>query len=131
MTIVLELSETMEHQLREEAARNGLTLDRHILQRLKEESKQPESSLNQEEKLLSKIDQWIPEHQLKTYRALVKKRMAENISESEYQELLRLTDVVETAHAVRMKHLMDLSILRGISLDQIMKDLGLRHQRYA
>ncbi len=131
MTITLELPDTMEHQLREEAARNGVSLDHHILQRLTKESDQAKSKLTQEEKLLRKIDQWIPAHQLKTYRALVKNRMAETISEPDYQELLMLTDVVETAHAVRIKHLIDLAVLRGVSLEQVMSDLGITHQRYA
>jgi len=131
MTITLELPEALERQLRKEAERNGVSLDKLIVQSLSDSEVEPDDNASYEERLCSKIIQWIPPHQHNTYRSLVKKRTAGDITPSEYEELLLLTDVVETAHAVRMHHLIQLAELRHVPLEDLLKAFGIPGNRYA
>jgi len=131
MTITLELSETLERQLRTEAARNGISVNKQIVQSLSDNDATPDGNASTEEQLSNKIMRWIPAHQHKTYLALVEKRRAGAISQSEYEDLLLLTDVVETAHAVRMRHLIQLADLRNISLENLLLEIGIAPAKYA
>jgi hypothetical protein len=131
MTITLELPEALERHLRSEAARNGITLDKQIVQSLSDNDAAPNGNISDEEQLQNKILRWIPAHQHQSYLELVEKRRAERITPSEYEELLLLTDVVETAHAVRMRHLIQLADLRHISLEVLLRDLGIATAKYA
>ncbi len=131
MTITLELPEALERQLRTEAARNGLSLQTQIVQSLSDNDVAPDDNASNEEQLLNKIKQWIPAHQHKTYLGLVEKRRGDNITPSEYEELLLLTDMVETAHAVRMRHLIQLSDLRHISLEILLREMSIPAAKYA
>ena len=131
MTITLELPEALERQLRTEAARNGLSLNNLIVQSLSDSSEAPEENSSKEERLRSKILDWIPVHQHKTYLALVEKRRAENITAAEYEELLLLTDLVETAHAIRMRHLIQLADLCQTSLENLMREMHIAPARHA
>lgn len=131
MTITLELPEALERQLRTEAARNGLSLQTQIVQSLSDNDVAPDDNASNEEQLLNKIKHWIPAHQHKTYLELVEKRRGDNITPSEYEELLLLTDMVETAHAVRMRHLIQLADLRHISLEILLREMSIPAAKYA
>jgi hypothetical protein len=65
------------------------------------------------------------------YRELNAKLHDEVITEAEHQEFLRLVDRVELADAKRLQHLIELAQLRGVSLDTLMEQLGLRVPAYA
>ncbi|MCP4112606.1 MAG: hypothetical protein GY749_44950, partial [Desulfobacteraceae bacterium] len=43
----------------------------------------------------------------------------------EHQELLHLTDLIEKSDAERMKHISDLSRIRGVSVEVLMEELGI------
>lgn len=131
MTITLELPEALERQLRKEASKNGLSLDKHIVQSLSDNDVVPDGKASNEEQLRNKIMRWIPAHQHKTYLSLVDKRRAGDITPSQYEELLLLTDVVETAHAVRMRHIIQLADLRHVSLENILSEMGIAPAKYA
>ncbi len=131
MTITLELPEDLERQLRTEAARNGISLDKQIVQSLSDNESIPDANASTEAQLRNKIMRWIPAHQHETYLALVAKRRSGHITASEYEELLLLTDVVETAHAVRMRHLIQLADLRHISLENLLREMGITPAKYA
>jgi hypothetical protein len=60
------------------------------------------------------------------YHELIEKRRAGTITTDEYTELLELTDEVETLHAQRIEHLAELARLRGISLAEVMQQLGIQ-----
>ena len=64
------------------------------------------------------------------YDELIARRDTRTLMPEERQELLRLTDQVELLEAERMKHLIDLAKLRQVSLDEIMKQLGLPSLSY-
>jgi len=126
MTITLELPEALGHQLREEAARNGMSLDKHIVQNLSA-NRLPNDGPLTEMALLQKINLYlgIAPQVWRRYDYLNERLRDEQLSETEHQELLTLIDVVENANAERLKYLVDLSGLRGVSLRQVMFDLGI------
>jgi len=116
----------LEHQLREEAARNGTSLDKHIVQNLSA-SRLPDDRPLTEIELLQKInlDLGIAPKVWRRYDYLNEQLRAEQLTETEHQELLSLIDVFENANAERLKYLADLSRLRGVSLRQVMADLDI------
>lgn len=76
--------------------------------------------------LLSKINQAVlPKGQTERYVSLHLKLEAETISESEYQEFMDLVAKEELLRNERVKYMIELSQLRGVSLPQVMNSLGL------
>jgi len=59
------------------------------------------------------------------YRELMRKRQEETLTETEYKELLRLTDEAEAFDTQRIKALSALADLRQTDLDTLMLELGL------
>lgn len=78
-----------------------------------------------EAELLAQINQPVPADLQTRYDELLARRDASTLTPTEQQELLRLTDQVELLEAERMKHLIELARLRQVSLDEVMKQLGL------
>lgn len=82
--------------------------------------------------LLLKINQTVlPEQSMERYIFLQDKMELENLSESEYQELLILVTQEEKIRNKRFKYLLELSQLRSISLSELMHSLGLNNLNYA
>jgi hypothetical protein len=82
--------------------------------------------------LLLKINQTVlPELSMERYIFLQDKMELESLSESEYQELLILVTQEEKIRNKRFKYLLELSQLRGISLSELMHNLGLNPLNYA
>ena len=79
-----------------------------------------------EEDLLILIQRERQEQVRAEYDRLVKSRKAGTLTDAEYEKLIALTNQVEIAHAERMKYVVALAKLRGVSLEQIILDLGLQ-----
>ena len=76
--------------------------------------------------LLSKINQAVlPKGQTERYVNLHLKLEAETISESEYQEFMDLVAKEELLRNERVKYMIELSQLRGVTLPKVMSSLGL------
>ena len=76
--------------------------------------------------LLSKINTTIlPKNKTERYMSLHIKLEAETISESEYQEFMDLVAQEEELRNERVKYMIELSQLRGVTLPQVMSSLGL------
>ena len=84
-----------------------------------------------ESELLLKINHGLLPDIQQRYDELVAKRKAETLTPDEHQELLGLISQIEKLDVERIKHLVDLARLRGISLIELMKDLGIRTPPYA
>jgi hypothetical protein len=84
-----------------------------------------------EDELLREIHRQLPSDLQPRYDELVAKRRAETLTQEEYEELLRLTDEVETHNTRRVESLVQLSLLRQVTVDQLMKDLGLHWPDHA
>ena len=79
-----------------------------------------------EANLLQTINQGLPEEVQHRYNELQAKLQDEATAPEEHQELLQLIDVVEQADADRLEDLVELAQLRGVSLTDLMTQLGLR-----
>ena len=75
--------------------------------------------------LLMKINNAISPALQKRYETLLEKNREERITPIEHQELLKVIEKVEVKNAERLEHLIELSRLRNISLDELMKQLHL------
>jgi hypothetical protein len=76
--------------------------------------------------LLSKINEGLPSTFWQRYRALITRREEGTLSEAEQEELVSMSDQVEEKNLHRTEHLLALAELRGISLTEVVEQLGLR-----
>ena len=80
-----------------------------------------------ETKLLRRISEGVPEEVQVRYDSLQQKSLEQELRHDERAELVRLIDVVESADANRLKHLIELSQLRQLPLNKLMHQLGIQH----
>ena len=129
MSITIAIPSTIEQQLRDDAARQGVSLEQYIAQvlisGLSGSGGQDVNKLREDE-LLQLIHLNIQPQELEEYYHLVDLRKSERLSEEEYEKLIALTNRIEMAHAERLKYVAALARLRGASLEQTMIDLGLQ-----
>lgn len=76
--------------------------------------------------LLLKINEGFAPEFFVRYNELSEKLQNEVISLEEQQELLQLTHLIEAKNVERLQYLIELSRVRGISLDALMEQLGLQ-----
>ena len=84
-----------------------------------------------ETELLQQINRGLPADIRQRYDALNAKLHDETITPQEHAELLALIDRVELADAERMQRLIALARLRGVSVDTLIEQLGIRRTTYA
>jgi hypothetical protein len=138
MTITISLSPELEQQLRAKAAAEGVPAETVVLDALAERlepangSSLPAPRLSSDEsRLLEAINQGLPAAIWNRHRHLTSLRQAESLTDSELQELQSLTDSIELAHAERLSHLVELAHLRGVPVDTLMQQLGIRDPGHA
>lgn len=78
--------------------------------------------------LLQKINRDLPVELQQQYNDLSAKMRSQTITPEEHQDLLQLIDIVEQADGDRLKHLIQLSQLRNISLTELMEQLQIYPQ---
>ena len=125
MSLTIQLPMTTEHYLRE-----NMPLERYIVQLLtatsiSKISKKKKKSLTEAEllkhcQLAVQTDDLAEYHRLRTLYKLNK------ITNEERESLIQLNELIEIAHAKRMKYLVALAKLRQVSLETIMDDLGIK-----
>jgi hypothetical protein len=79
-----------------------------------------------ETRLLLKINQDLPPAARTRMNELIDKRQAGVITQPELEELIRLTDQTEEIGAERLKCLIELAALRNVTLDELMRQLGIK-----
>jgi hypothetical protein len=84
-----------------------------------------------ETELLQQINRGLPADVRQQYDALNAKLHDETITPQEHEELLTLIDRLELADAERMQRLVALAHIRGVSVDTLMEQLGIRRTMYA
>jgi hypothetical protein len=131
MPVTIQLTPELEGRLRREAARHGLEPETYIARALEEhlrESGAPggngAGSAEEETDVLQRINLGLPPELWVQYRQLIGKRNDGTLSAQEKQSLVAISDQIEEANARRMNHLADLARLRGVTLEVVMKDLG-------
>jgi hypothetical protein len=79
-----------------------------------------------ESRLLERINQGLAANDRARMRTLSEKRDNESLLEAEWDETAALTDRLELLHADRLDALVELAKLRGVTLDEMMSQLGIR-----
>lgn len=79
-----------------------------------------------ESALLARINQGLPDDDRASLRALVAQRDGATLTEPKWQELAALTDRLEVLHADRLGALVELAQLRGVTLAEVMRQLGVQ-----
>jgi len=81
----------------------------------------------QEQKFLRIIreNSQLPPKKQRRFNQLRRKLRDETISEREYEELLSLWQEVERRNVERLKALIELAKLRGVSVQELMRQLGI------
>jgi hypothetical protein len=102
-------------------------LDRFVSDVIALKAQRNAPRLNEAESdLLQKINQGLPPDLQKRWKQLVRKRDARKLTPKEYQELLRLVDQIEELQTKRVKWMIQLAQLRKISVDELMKQIGVQ-----
>ena len=132
MSLTINLAPSLEQQLREDAARRGLSIDRLISQVLEKSTPRrlPDDLIlrDREAELLQKINLGITPEEWAKFHALSQKRSSATIGQNELNELIQLTSRIETANVIRLQYLAELADLRQVPLRQLMHDLGISPQ---
>jgi hypothetical protein len=81
--------------------------------------------------LLKKINKSLSIEQIERFRLLNEKRIGELLTDFEYNELLVLVEKIEKLNVTRLKYLTELAQLRGISVRELMAQLGISNPHYA
>lgn len=79
-----------------------------------------------ESELLMKINQQLPQHTQARFDELVAKRRDEVLTSEEHEELLHVIEQVEANDVTHIEALAQLAQHRGLSLDELMHQLGIQ-----
>ena len=96
---------------------------------LRRQSEIPQLPMRESE-LLLKINQGVPAQLQQRFDQLVEKRRDNTLTPGEYQELLALTEQIEQFDVERLQWLIELAQLRGLTLDELMQQLGINPRPY-
>lgn len=127
MNIVLEPE--VEQWVDQEAQRVGIAPEAFIAQRLRDQrnfARQFGALPEEESELLAYINEGLPTEFWERYRGLVAKRESGTLTTEEQSELISLSDHVEQKNAERIPYLISLARRRGVSLPELVQQLGLR-----
>ncbi|MDB5332458.1 MAG: hypothetical protein JWP03_3609 [Phycisphaerales bacterium] len=127
MTLTIDLPADLEARLRDEAARQGVDAAGYIVKaltdRLSPKGGVPHLPAD-EARLLEQINLGVSADTWQRYRALGEKRDARALADSEHDELIAISDRIEEANARRMRYVVELARLRGVSPQELMRQLG-------
>jgi hypothetical protein len=114
MALTIILQPEVEARMRDEAARDGLTVEQVTARRLLETD------------LLWRIRTAAPEAETRELHRLLRRRRVVSLTEAEQARLQTLLDEREMRAAERMQDLAQLSQLRSMPVRQLMEQLGIR-----
>ncbi len=108
---------------------SSLELDSFVTQAIILRAKRHTSNVaHNEAELLIKINQGLSPRQQRRFDELAAKLEAQTMTTEENEEFLRLTHRIEKLDAKRIEHLGKLAEIRKQTLDEVMKDLGIRYR---
>jgi hypothetical protein len=85
---------------------------------------------DREAELLRVISLWMPQATQERYAELRRRRGAEILTPAEHAELLLLIELSEQQNVVRVKALAELAQLRGVTIEELIDQLGIRPPPY-
>jgi hypothetical protein len=137
MTITIEITPELEREIKQAAAKAGLSPDAYVLESVTQRLQQGEHPptrvkrlSERESTLLQKINQSLSQIEWLRYRKLIGKRQAETLNAEEQAELIALSDQVEEANARRIEYIAELADLRQTTVPALMSELGLKPVSY-
>ncbi len=127
MPLLVDLPPEIESKVREVAEAEGLDVSALMREAVEARVRQydPARPLTESD-LLLRVNRGFSEAFWDTYRALIAKRRAETLTPQEQQELIGMSDQLEAWHVERLRYLINLAELRGITVEQVTAQLGLR-----
>ncbi len=129
MSLVLQINPSLENRMRKNAKRKGVELSQFIVQILElnfpDEKAKPKIIAKKEAELLQKIELAIPIETWERFHILRAKRQNETIVDSEIAEYTAINQQIEAANVERLAVLVELAKIKKVSLEEIMKQLGL------
>lgn len=135
MPLSVKVPPDIEKRVRRRAADEGVDPQGLVVETLRRQFRprraaKPKALDAVETKLFERINSVVPTETRRRYDELVKKCRNNRISKADHVELLRLTDVVEIAHADRIAAVVELAKYRGVDFDELLDELGLRTPRH-
>jgi hypothetical protein len=135
MSTAIQVSPELKLRLQQKAEQAGLNIERFLNQLIEEKTatgrKAKLDAKAQEGMLLQKINTGFSAEFWEKYAVLVKKRNAVKLTEAEHKELIKCSDEIESANALRIKYLVQLAQLRNMDLDDMMTTLGITPTHHA
>ncbi len=134
MSITIEIDSALENRLRQDAARQGLSIDQVIASFIERQmalrNSYGRTVSKQEAALLKKIDLEIDENTWHRFRALKEKMRDRTLTDQELEEYQAINERIEAANVARLRVLVELAKLRQVPLRQLMTDLGLNPETH-
>jgi hypothetical protein len=124
MTVHLEI--TTENLLNAVAQMPESEFNRFVEKVKQLRTKRKEKFSGEEGDLIHKINTIYSAEKRQRYNDLYDKFEQETITPKEHKELLKLSDEFEMLNAKRLKYLGELAEMRGQSLKDVIKDLGMK-----
>ncbi|MGI8882738.1 MAG: hypothetical protein ACR2IA_00650 [Pyrinomonadaceae bacterium] len=126
--MAVHLEVTTENLLNAVAQMPDSEFDRFVekAKKLRQKNQPKQSVSPTEATLIHKINTLYSAEKRQRYNHLYEKFQQENITPKEYKEVLKLSDEFEMLNAKRLEYLGKLAKLRGQSLRDVMKDLGMK-----
>lgn len=126
-TIQVQAQVSRDELFRAAGELNAVELERFVHDLLTLRARRKGTALSREETdLLSVINRGLPTELHGRQKALSKRRRAETLTAAEHEELIELTEKLEAVEAERVEALAELARLRGLTMDELMEQLGIR-----
>lgn len=131
MSLTIELPISVERALRKQAEQQGVAIENYISDLL---SSIPTDNFSEQPKepteiqLLEKIQLNVAPQDLEEYYRLSALFKSGQITDAEHEKLLALNDLIEIAHADRIKYVIELAKLRNQPLEDVVLELGLKRR---
>ncbi|MBX2929981.1 MAG: hypothetical protein KF852_19255 [Saprospiraceae bacterium] len=134
MSLTIQLPELLEQQMRRRAAGKGLSVENYVAQVLGADTAQDRLEKNEQAlddgELLRLVNQGVSPEIWVRFHELDALRKSEKLTNQEYQELLEIVDLIESAHAERVRLAAVLAERRGVPLERLLIDLGVKKARF-
>ena len=129
--LTLEITPELESALQQEAARLGVDTQAFVLHSLQESlgsmirSARAKVLSAEETALLQEINQGLPSEIWRRYDELKARRDEAELTPAEHREIIAISDRIEDMNVHRMESVLELARLRKVTVESLVKDLGL------
>lgn len=123
MSLTISLPPDVERRIAEDAVREGLTAEELASRTL--QIRWATAPMLSESQLLEKINEGFPEAFWQRYQSLQKQMREEVLPEADRPEYLEMVAQVEKRQTERLGQLSELAQCRGVSLPELIRELGL------